>query len=180
MTERFLEHDWFERPLPANVELGARTWLYSTFAFVHYHSTAPLGLRVGNDTGIYNGTFFDLGPKGEVVIGDFCSIVGGIFATNSRIEIGDYSFIAHEVVLADDSFAAPPSAPPGRLSDYRPTIQLGENVWIGARAILLGDVEIGEGAVIGAAAVVRGQVPPMTIFAGNPARQVGVVRRKTR
>lgn len=177
MSERFLEHDWFSRPLPANVELGARTWLYSSFAFVHYHSTAPLGLRVGNDTGIYKGTFFDLGPQGEVVIGNYCTIVGGVIATNGRVEIGDYSFIAHEVVLAEDSFATPDRA--SQSHETRPTMRLGENVWIGARAMLLGDVEVGDGAVIGAAAVVRGKVPPMTIFAGNPARQVGIVRQRT-
>ena len=177
---RMLEHDWFSRPLPANVELGPRSWLYSTFAFIHFQSTVPVGLRVGNDTGIYNGTFFDLGPEGEVDVGNFCTIVGGVFATNGRVEVGDYSFIAHEVVLADGSFATPHGANPGRLSQHRPTIRLGENVWIGARAILLGDVEIGDGAVIGAAAVVRGRIPPMTIFAGNPAKQVGVVRQSIR
>ncbi len=176
--QRILDHDWFGRPLPANVELGPRTWLYSTFAFVHYYSTAPLGLRVGNDTGIYNGTFFDLGLKGEVAIGNFCTIVGAVIATNGRVEIGDYSFIAHEVVLADGSFAGPYAERPGRSHNRRPTIRLGDNVWIGARAILLGDVEIGDGAVIGAASVVRGKIPPLTIFAGNPARQVGVVRGK--
>ena len=173
---RMLDHDWFERPLPDNVELGERSWLYSTFAFIHYHSQAPVGLRVGEDSGIYNGSFFDLGPAGEVVIGSFCTIVGGVIATNGRVEIGDYSFVAHEVVLADESFALP-ALSPNRSHGPRPTIRVGKNVWIGARAILLGDVDIGEGAIIGAAAVIRGRIPPFTIFAGNPGRQVGIVRR---
>lgn len=177
MSEQFLEHDWFSRPLPANVELGARTWLYSSYAFLHYRSIAKHGVRVGNDTGIYNGTFFDLGPKGEVVIGDYCTIVSAVISTNGQVEIGNYSLIAHEVVLADGSFARPYTLSSKQSSSSRTTIRLGENVWIGARAILIGDVEVGSGAVIGAGAVVCGKVPSMAIFAGNPARQVGIVPR---
>src|SRR5882724_10319747 len=102
-----MSHDWFSRPLPANVVLGERSWLYSTFAFLHYRSTRPCGVRVGHDSGIYHGTFFDLGPEGEVEIGNYATLVGAIISTNSRVVIGDYAFLAHEVVLAD-SFAATP------------------------------------------------------------------------
>ena len=180
MTSQVLEHDWFPYPLPENVVLDPRAWLYSSFAFLHYRSRQQPGLSVGHDTGIYNGTFFDLGPSGEVVIGNFCTIVGGVFATNGRVEIGDYSFLAHEVVLAEDAFAAPWEPENARAVERRPRIRLGENVWIGARSVLLGEVEIGDGSVIGAASVVRGNIPPGTIYAGNPARQIGVVGRRQR
>lgn len=169
---RFLEHDWFPQPLPENVTIGERSWLYSTFAFRHYQSRQPVGLRVGDDTGLYNGTFFDLGPEGEVQIGDFCSIVGAIFATNGRVTIGDYSFIAHEVVISDHDIARPFEDYDEQRQLTHTTTRIGENVWIGARAIVLGNVEIGEGAIVGAAAVVSGDVPPFTIVAGNPARVV--------
>ena len=142
----------------------------------------PVGLRVGSDTGIYNGTFFDLGPEGKVEIGDYCTLVGAILATNRTIVIESYTFIAHEVVLAD-RFASVPweeleLAPLAGSADSAGEvgIRVGENSWIGARAVLLAGANIGKGAIVGAAAVVDFAVPPEAIVAGNPARIVGWAR----
>ena len=181
---RYLDHDWFPESLPDNVELGARTWLYSTYAFRHYKSRRPVGLRIGSDTGLYNGTFFDLGPEGEVSIGAYCALVGAIICSNGRVEIGDHAFIAHEVVIAD-SFAPIPlsfnltrlTSAPSLGASGNTQISIGENVWIGARAVLLGGAIIGEGSIVGAASVVDFQVPPYTVVAGNPARIVKSIRR---
>ncbi|MGI8603232.1 MAG: acyltransferase [Verrucomicrobiales bacterium] len=166
-----LSHDWFPRPLPSNVQLGARTWCYSSFCFLHYQSQRPRGVRIGHDTGIYHGTFFDLGPEGEVEIGNFCTLVGAIISTNGRIVIGDYTFIAHEVVLADAAAALPEPAD-SRASSTK-SIVIGENCWIGARAVLLAGAQVGPGAIVGAGAVVDFNVPAFGIVAGNPARLVG-------
>ena len=183
MKDRFLPHDWFSDPLPDNVVLGERSWLYSTFAFRHYRSRRPVGLRVGNDTGLYNGTFFDLGPDGEVCIGNYCTLVGAIICTNNRIDIHDYAFIAHEVVMADSFAAVPFRVFPGKgygnvtePKSEKKSILIGENVWIGARAVLLDGACIGEGSVVGAAAVVDFKVPPYTVVAGNPARAVSRIQ----
>ena len=168
-----LPHDWMPTPVPSNVQIGARSWLYSSFAFLHYRSQCACGVRIGHDTGIYNGTFFDLGDNGEVTIGNFCTLVGAIFVTNGRVTIGDYAFIAHEVTIADHFAAAPPGAAV-RLhpSTGRGEISIGKNAWIGARSILLPGAQIGEGAIVGAACVVNIDVPPFSIVAGNPARIV--------
>ena len=48
-----------------------------------------------------------------------------------------------------------------------------DDVFIGARAMVLKGVRIGKGAVVGAGAVVTKDVPPNAIVAGNPARVVG-------
>ena len=80
-----LAHDWFSRPVPDNVEIGAGSWLYSSFAFLHYRSRSECGVRVGKHTGIYNGTFFDLDIDGQVKIGDYCTLVGAIISTNGRV-----------------------------------------------------------------------------------------------
>ena len=177
-----LAHDWFPRPLPANVRAGQGTWIYSSFSFLHHSSTRPTAVRIGRHSGIYNGTHFDLGPDAEVVIGDYCAIVGAIIATNGRVEVGDYGFIAHEVVIADCGAAMPyprrPTHPPqpGRRRPNGSEVVIGPNVWIGARAIVLAGARIGEGAIIGAAALVSGEVPPYSIVAGNPSRVVGSAR----
>lgn len=173
---RRLSHDWFDRPLPDNVDIGPRSWLYSSFAFQHYRSERTTGLRVGHDTGLYNGTFFNLGPRGRVDIGNYCTLVGAIISTNGTVSIGDYALISHEVVFADSATALPPAElPADTAASSLKTV--GDTVWIGARALLIGDVDIGPGAIIGAAAVVTGRVPAFTVYAGNPARQVGVVPR---
>ncbi|WFU79138.1 serine acetyltransferase [Bradyrhizobium sp. CIAT3101] len=55
----------------------------------------------------------------------------------------------------------------GRHTEY-PVI--GDDVWIGPQAIVLGGVKIGSGAIIGAGSVVTKDVPPHSVVAGNPAR----------
>ena len=46
---------------------------------------------------------------------------------------------------------------------------IGNDVWIGAGAVILRGVKIGDGAVIGANATVTKEVPPYAIVVGNPA-----------
>jgi serine acetyltransferase len=47
---------------------------------------------------------------------------------------------------------------------------LGNNVNVGANALILGPVRVGDGAVIGAGSVVIHDVAPGCVVAGNPAR----------
>jgi acetyltransferase-like isoleucine patch superfamily enzyme len=169
-----LDHDWYPAPLPDNVSIGSESWLYSSYAFLHYRSERPTGVRVGAHSGVYNGTFFDLGRRGEVVIGDYCAVVGATFSTNGRVEIKDYAFLAHEVVIADNAFARPVAE--GQPEFASTNVVIGTNAWIGARALLIGSTTIGEGAIVGAGAVVRGDIPDYAIAAGNPASVVGWAR----
>jgi acetyltransferase-like isoleucine patch superfamily enzyme len=178
-----LEHDWFPRQIPENVVIGERSWLYSSFAFVHSRSRRPVAVRIGSDTGVYNPSFFELGEEGEVEIGDFCALVAVTIVTNSRVVIGDYAFLAHDVVVADSFAAVPPSRfDPGLIvtpvrgagvGDGPSSITIGNNSWIGARAVILSGAEIGKGAIVGAACVVDFKVPPYAIVAGNPGKVVG-------
>ncbi|HSI32878.1 MAG: DapH/DapD/GlmU-related protein [Phycisphaerae bacterium] len=186
MNSRVLDHDWFPRPLPANVRVGPRAWVYSAFAFVHCHSRAPVAVDVGHDTGIYNGTFFELGPRGRVEIGPYCTLVGAVVRTDARVRIGPYSLLAHEVVLADSPAPVPPTCDvtaalePAATGEPPVVIDIGENCWIGARAILLAGARLGEGAIVGAGAVVDFEVPAFAVAAGNPARVVGWARPRGR
>jgi len=51
-------------------------------------------------------------------------------------------------------------------------VTIEDDVWVGARAVILRGVRIGRGSVIGAGSVVTKSVPPYAIVAGNPARVV--------
>lgn len=177
-----LAHDWFARPLPPNVELGTGSWLYSSFAFLHCRSQREAAVRVGRCTGIYDGSLFELGPDGEVHIGDCCTLVGVIVASNGRVRIGDYCFLAHEVVIADSPFALPPLATEaecGPADAPALCVELGNDVWVGSRATLLRGAKIGDGAIIGAGTVVDFEVPRGGIVAGHPARLVGFAAART-
>lgn len=141
----------------------------------------PDAVLIGESCGIYNGSFFELGANGQVEIGDFTTLVGVIFCADSAIRIGNYCFLAHEVVIAD-TYAAEPSHIAGSvqspLSQSLVSVTLANDVWVGAGAVLLKGAHIGEGSVIGAGSVVDFEVPAFSIVAGNPARCVGTVPQK--
>ena len=56
--------------------------------------------------------------------------------------------------------------------DVERPIVIDDDVWIGARVIILPGVHIGTGAVIGAGAVVTKDVPAYAVVGGNPARVI--------
>jgi acetyltransferase-like isoleucine patch superfamily enzyme len=195
-----LPHDWYDRPLPQNVRLGAGSWLYSSYAFLGYRSRRRWGVSIGRSSGIYHGTFFNLGPRGRLRIGDHCTLVGAIIDSDGLVEVEDFVLIAHQVVLADRAVAIPSDPagvepPPGPAvgeadapcpdaqspaasipsaqspsAPEAPRIRIGRNAWIGCGAILLAGADIGADAVVGAQAVVDGPVPAGMLAVGHPYR----------
>jgi acetyltransferase-like isoleucine patch superfamily enzyme len=177
---RSIADDWYPSQVPDGVVVGERACLDSSFAFIHHRSMRRPSVWLGNDSGIYGGTYFDLDAHGEVRVGNYCSIIGAVISTGGRVVIGDYVFIGFGAVLADHGEAVPPLSRErlGPRSRAGPGISIGDNVWIGTRVTIIGGSEIGRDAVIGAGAVLDAmRVPPRTIVAGNPARIVGSVER---
>lgn len=167
-----LEHDWFSRPLPANVTLDEGSWLHSSYAFLHCRSRR--GVHIGRHSGVYIGTVFNLTEAGTVTIGEHTTIAGVTFTGAVEVTIGDHVLMSYEVLVSDDGVGLPPAVHRG---DREPVpITVGSNAWIGARATLLPGARIGRDAIVGAATVVDFPVPDGTIVAGQPARPVGVVR----
>jgi len=52
-------------------------------------------------------------------------------------------------------------------------LKIGNDVLIGANAVVIDGCDIGEGAVVGAGSVVAKPVAPYTIVAGIPAEKIG-------
>jgi acetyltransferase-like isoleucine patch superfamily enzyme len=89
------------------------------------------------------------------------------------IQIGERCLIGNYVNIIDNDFHDLEQR--DRMPASRPVI-IGDDVWLGTRAIVLPGVHIGQGAVVGAGSVVTRDVPAWTVVAGNPAR---VVRQLT-
>lgn len=171
-----VQHEWFG-PLPPNVAIGGWSTLYSSYAFVHCESSLPQAVRVGHHTGIYWGSFFDLGPHGSAEIGDYTTLASPIVSTNGPVRIGSHCLFAWGSVVADSFAAVPPDARPD--AGESAPIVIEDNVWVGARSAVIGGVRVGEGAIIAACAIVDFDVEPYAVVAGDPARIVGH-RRPTR
>jgi maltose O-acetyltransferase len=100
----------------------------------------------------------------------------GVDARISPCVIGDHVLMGPEVMLFDRNHRFDdPDATIGSQgdSDPRPPV-IGNDVWIGARAMILPGVHVGDGAVVAAGAVVTRDVPPLAVVAGNPARVVRI------
>lgn len=91
------------------------------------------------------------------------------------IEFGNYVLVASNVsfVGKDDHLFDKVGTPiwnSGRGDSYKTYI--GNDVWIGHGAIIMGGVKIGDGAIVAAGTVVTKDVPRCAIVGGNPAKVI--------
>jgi virginiamycin A acetyltransferase len=96
---------------------------------------------------------------------------------HERIIIGKYCSIADRVVVCTGGhhrtdLAALFAFDPDRTYRGTKNTIIGNDVWIGSGAMLMGGVSIGDGAVIASGSVVVSDVPAFAIVAGNPATLV--------
>ena len=84
------------------------------------------------------------------------------------ISVGDNVIISFEVrILAHDSSVGKVGVP-----TKVGCVTIGNNVFIGAKSIVLCDTRIGDNVIIGAGSVVSKDVPSNSVVAGNPARYI--------
>lgn len=88
---------------------------------------------------------------------------------NTDIFVGDNVMIGPNVVIAT---AGHPVNPALRLqaAQFNISVHIGNNVWIGAGAIVLPGVHIGDNSVIGAGSIVTKDIPANVVAVGNPCR----------
>ena len=125
------------------------------------------GARVGKDVHVHNSTRVTM--PWNLTIGDWAAVGEDALIYNlGPVTIGDRATVSHRAHLCAGTH------------DYRrpdlpllkPPITVGSQAWVCADAFVGPGVAIGEGAIVGAAAVATRDVPPWTIVAGNPAREV--------
>ncbi|MGI6278862.1 MAG: acyltransferase [Patescibacteria group bacterium] len=126
------------------------------------------GIKIGPDSTIHMwANFFQ--PKNiiigqDTVIGDHAFLDG-----RNKLVIGNHTAIASSVLIYNSEHDIHSS----NFDPIEEPVEIGDYVFIGARAIILPGVKIGRGAVIAAGAVVTKDVPEMTIVGGVPAKKIG-------
>jgi len=144
----------------------------------NHGATVKNSLLEGN-IHLYNGARIkNSSLKGTMIIGsslDSCTLVG-------KIIIGKYCAISGDVVFQGLNHSM--NYPCMQMKYYKEvtgkdlpteskgTIDIGHDVWIGTRALILSGVNIGSGAVVGAGSVVTKDVEPYSIVVGNPAKHI--------
>jgi acetyltransferase-like isoleucine patch superfamily enzyme len=143
----------------------------------NYAGAGSLAFREGGRMSLGKGNVlqggYDFEAKGGVIsIGD-----RNFFNKNvkivcfGRVEIGDDCLIADSVHFYDHDHRIDDPAIPIREQGYstRP-VRVGNNVWLGARCVVLKGVTIGDGAVVAAGSVVTRDVPSGAVVGGVPAK----------
>jgi maltose O-acetyltransferase len=136
-----------------------------------------------------------VGNAGHLLVGERVLLISTPLPTqivvDGVLEIGDGTFINHgcsigatldirigrrcrigpHVLMMDNDYHRLEPERRDERPESRPIV-LEENVWLGARAIVLRGVRIGEGSVVGAGSVVTTDLPPRSLAFGLPARVV--------
>lgn len=113
-------------------------------------------VEIGDNAIVMFGAVINIGAKiGSKTMIDMNAVIGG------RAIIGDNCHIGAGAVVA--GVIEPPSAEP---------VRIGDNVLVGANAVILEGVKVGNNSVIAAGAVVINDVPENTVVAGVPAKVI--------
>ncbi len=134
---------------PWTISIGCRTTLESDVWLKIEDDSASV--EIGQFTFLGRGCEIDCTKS--VVIGDRCLIAPNVFITDHNHNIGRHSFIADQGCTAK-------------------AVLIGNDVWIGAHAVILPGVTLESGSVIAAGAVVTKNVPGHEVWAGIPARRI--------
>ncbi|MCK5848384.1 MAG: 2,3,4,5-tetrahydropyridine-2,6-dicarboxylate N-acetyltransferase [Caldisericia bacterium] len=118
---------------------------------------------IGKNVVVMMGAVINIGANvGDNTMIDMNAVIGGRAKIGRKCHIGAGAIVAGVI--------EPASAKPVVIED---------NVLVGANAVILEGVRVGEHSVVAAGAIVTSDVPPYTVVAGAPAKQIKKVDAKT-
>ena len=153
-------------------KIGKRTLVPNVFV------TWPNQVKIGNHCILEPDIFFKFdgiwSPGPSILIDDGVFIGRGCeFNIRKRISVGQGSAIASGCKFIDHEHDIS-GARIDEAEGLEREIIIGKNVLIGVNSIVLIGVSIGDSSVIGAGSVVTKSVPAFEIWAGVPARRLGI------
>ena len=156
---------WAWQSFYLNSVAGSR-WMPRALRWMLYRA---YGLRIETPN-IFAGNVFTGGREISIGRGTFMN-VGSYFEAVAPITIGARCHIAMQVIAVTSDH---PFTSDGEFSRHRVgrPITVGDDCWIGARAMLLPGVNIGDRVVIAAGSVVTRDCESGGLYAGNPARRI--------
>ncbi len=143
-------------------QIGARVFVHYSVSFIRCDK-------------IFLGSFVDIHRNSniwcELKTGDHVRI-GPLNNFYGNIVIGNYVMTAAGVVLAGGCHGTVNGDIPMMFQqcEAKAGIRIGDDVWIGANAVVLEGVVVHDGAVIAAGSVVTHDVPKYAVVGGNPAK----------
>lgn len=138
------------------------------------------GVKIGNNFSLgrnsiieCTGVIRELGEKLE--IGDDVGIAANAFiSVRGNVKIGSSTIFGPGVkIFSENHIFEDKSTPIYLQGASRKGVEIGEDCWIGANAVILDGVKIGKGVVVAAGAVVNKDVDDYSIVGGVPAKVIG-------
>lgn len=154
----------FSSKLPPSYFPGGRI-----FRKIRYLNCRPLFKSCGRNVVIEPGAYI---PFNKVSIGNNSGV--GPNARLGAVKIGNDVMMAPDVVILSRNHNFSSVDTPMRLqgnADESP-VEIGDDVWVGTRVVILPGVRIGRGAILAAGAIVTRDVPDYAIVGGNPAKVI--------
>jgi acetyltransferase-like isoleucine patch superfamily enzyme len=144
---------------------------YNNYANVRLRRRADIahGVRMAPNVSLMNPERIKIGPYSY--IGARCSLWAG--NSRGRVMIGHHALLGPEVFIAAGNCRLEHETPVMDQSMYEGDVVIGDDVLLGARAMVVAGVEIGNGSVVAADSVVTRSIPPGSIAGGSPARIIG-------
>ncbi len=163
--------------------MDPRAWAHLLRMVNHWNHThvAPLrricrgpGASISPDAAFANPERISLGARAR--IGSRTTLWAG--PETGRIVVGDDALFGPDVLVTAAGYRFNDGGPVTEQLMDEADIVIGDDVWVGAKAVLLPGARLGDGVVVAAGAVVRGEVAPFAVVAGVPARVVGARMRR--
>lgn len=128
---------------------------------------------------IYTGTNLSIRPE-NIFMEDYTRLQNRVLMISNvgKLRIRKYSAVGADCLIIPENHIPTVGVPQYlsflHINDIVNEIVIEEDVWVGARTILLSKCHIARGAIVGAGSLVTKPIPPYAIVVGSPAKIVGV------